>query len=174
MTSRTVSVVVFSIFGIRCCFSSLAFAFLDDDGGGWEVGTSRWKRCSRRRWSLRSMCEANDRQQWRQRKGSSPVCVRRWCFRPMGTLKTVSHSGQTRFLGLPSSSICHLKKSTSINCGQLLSLQTAMKEIISIKFFSLFRYLFKLFKVGFKLPSMAQIDCLLSLKLKDDKIKTIW
>ena len=58
-------------------------------------GRSKWYRCSFLMCSLRSMCELKDLQQWRQRKGSSPVCKSRWCFKPIGTLKTVSHSGQT-------------------------------------------------------------------------------
>ena len=35
-----------------------------------------------------------DFQQWRHRKGVSPVWVIRWCFSPIGTLNGVSHSGQ--------------------------------------------------------------------------------
>ena len=35
--------------------------------------------------SLRSMWELKDFQQWRQRKGVSPVWLIRWCFSPIGT-----------------------------------------------------------------------------------------
>ena len=47
------------------------------------------------------ICEEKDLQQCKQRNGSSPVCRSKWCFKPIGTLKAVSHSGQTLFLGLP-------------------------------------------------------------------------
>jgi hypothetical protein len=50
----------------------------DDDDEGVDADATlslRCKRCSRRRCSFRSMWETNERQQWRQRKGSSPVWV---------------------------------------------------------------------------------------------------
>ena len=55
--------------------------------------------------NLRSMCDEKDLQQWRHRKGSSSVWRSKWCFRPMGTLNAVSHSGHTRFFARPLSSV---------------------------------------------------------------------